>query len=461
MPSIVQISVSETSAPAPLTFQQQGALISQGATTLAAGTTSLLVQTSSLTALLAAPVTLSSLAWSAGTVLATTVAAISGLNSGDQFHTTIAGATPSGYNGTFLATVTGANTFIYVLAPNPGTETAPGTYTPFNQVGLSSAVSTFFDQGTSNSVAVLELGPGDGSTGPAALQAWITANPGVFYSYLVPGLWDGTAGMLALANAFTALNAKTYFFITTSSANGTAGIYTGLKSVVCEVPAPTVSPPEFSLAAAYQHSLAYNPSSSNRMTPFAFSYLYGVTPYPTVGNSAVLTGFKTNNVNYVGTGAEGGISNTILLWGPTSDGVDFMWWYSVDWAQLSCDQAVAAAVIQGSNNPLNPLYYNQTGVNTLQDVAVGVVSNAISFGLANGTVVATQLTATALAQNISNGVYAGQCVVNAVPFIPYIAQNPSNYQAGIYGGLSCLYIPQVGFRQILFQIQVTGLIGTQ
>ena len=133
----------------------------------------------------------------------------------------------------------------------------------------------------------------------------------------------------------------------------------------------------------------------------------------------------------------------------------------VDWAQLSCDQAVAAAVIQGSNNPLNPLYYNQTGVNTLQDVAVGVVSNAISFGLANGTVVATQLTATALAQNISNGVYAGQCVVNAVPFIPYIAQNPSNYQAGIYGGLSCLYIPQVGFRQILFQIQVTGLIGTQ
>jgi hypothetical protein len=64
-----------------------------------------------LTPLLAAPLAIASLAWSGGTVLATTSANIPGLDTGDTFITPIAGATPAAYNGTYLATVTGANTF--------------------------------------------------------------------------------------------------------------------------------------------------------------------------------------------------------------------------------------------------------------------------------------------------------------------------------------------------------------
>ena len=45
-----------------------------------------------------------------------------------NFTLVVAGAVPSGYNGSFNCTPTGTNTFTYALASNPGTETTPGTW---------------------------------------------------------------------------------------------------------------------------------------------------------------------------------------------------------------------------------------------------------------------------------------------------------------------------------------------
>jgi hypothetical protein len=457
MPSIVTINVSQTVAPAPITLQATGALISQGSTTLGDGDTALITQLSDLTSLLNPALALTSVAWSGGTVLATTAATIPGLNPGDLFITTVTGVSPTGYNGTFSATVTGANTFTYALATNPGTQVSVGTYTPANQGELVAMVNTFFAQSTAQAVYVLELGAGDEATGPAALATWIGVNPGIFYSYLVPRSWDASTGLFALIAEFEALTAKTYFFVTTTT--GTYAQYTPeMKCVVALVEAPDLPVTEFSLAAAFQHSLSYAPSSSNRMTPFAFSYLYGVTNYPTVGNGALLTALKAAGVNYVGTGAEGGISTAILLWGTTVDGNDFTYWYSVDWIQLNCDQAISNAIITGSNNPLNPLYYNQNGVNVLQDVVVLTVQNAITYGLANGTVGRATLDGPGFTQALDSGAYVDQDVVNAVPFITYVTENPDAYRAGVYGGLSLVYIPQRGFTQIIFDINVTQFL---
>lgn len=456
--AIVIVNASVSTAPAPVTTQETGAAISQGATTLPAGTYALLTQFSDLTPLLAAPLALTSLVWSAGTVVATTAAAIPGLTSGDIFVTTITGALPAGYNGIIAGTVTGANTFTYALAVNPGTDTAAGTYLPPNQGELVNMMTDFFDQGVSQSVYVLELGAGDQNTGPATLSAWIAANPGFFYLYLVPALWDASTGYLALVSQFEAPTAKTYFFTTTTPATYTA--YTAqMKSVIALIEAPANPLTEFSIATAFQHALNYAPSSTNRMTPFAFSFLFGVTPYPTVGNNAFLATLKTANINYVDTGAEGGISNTILKWGVTKDGQDFAWWFSADWIQLTADRNVANAVIVGSQNPLNPLVYNQNGIDRLQDVTVGTVSSAISFGLATGTVTRTALDPVTFAQNLDDGVYDGQNVVNAVPFSTYVAQQRGDYAIGKYGGLSVVYIPQNGFKQIVFNVNVTNLLS--
>jgi hypothetical protein len=458
MPSIVTLNTSVVTAAAPLTLQATGALISQGGTTLSAGKFSLLTQASDLTPLLAAAASLTSLAWSGGVVTATTAVAIPGLTAGDTFITTISGATPSAYDGTFMATVTGASTFTYALVANPGSETVAGTYTPPNQGELQAMVNTFFGQGTGQSVYVLELGPGDATSGPTALGTWLTANPRTIYSFLIPRLWDNSAGLLTLIAQYEAPNALTYFFVTTTPSTNTAYTAT-MKNVFALVEAPTIPLTEFSLAAVFQVTLQYAPSATNRQTQLGFAYLYGVTPYPTTGNNALLASFKAANTNYVGTGAEGGISTSVLFWGNVASGVDFTWWYSADWAQINSDQTAANIVINGSNNPLNPLLYNQSGINTLQDGIVNLIKNAVSFGLAAGTVVHSALSAQAFSTAVADEQFAGNCVVNAVPYATYIAQNPNDYAIGKYGGLSVLYIPQNGFKQIIFNVTVTNLIG--
>lgn len=542
---IVTVNVSQTVAPTPNTLQKTGALISQGATNIAAGNYSLLTQLTDLTPLLASPLGLSTLAWSGGTVTATASADIP-LDVGNQFITTITGVLPAGYNGTYLVTVASANTFTYAVGTNPGTYTSGGTYTPSNQGELVAMATTFFAQGGQQSIYVLELGSGDANAGIAALGEFITNNsaPQFFYVYLVPRNWDGNANYLALIADYEAPDAKTYFFTTTTlatwqnytalmkdvvaliesppigawpanvltNASWTSGVVTAttttahgvavgqyfsisgvdptgyngtflalagttgstLTYAVASSPGGYVSGgtlvkssyanagiplTEFSLAAALYVVLNYAPSSTNKVPPFDYSFLYGVTPFPTRGNGALLTTLQNANINIVGTGAEGGISDTIVIGGNTLDGNPFNYWYSVDWVQINLDLSVANAVINGSNNSINPLYYNQDGINRLQAVCGSTMSNAITYGLALGTVTLTQLDPAPFNAAINAGTYAGQAVVNAVPFGDYTTENPSDYKIGRYAGLAVVYIPARGFVSIVINVNVTNFIN--
>ena len=74
-------------------------------------------------------VEISTITWSGGTVTVTT-ASPHGLPTGTTSGT-IYGCTPSAYNGSYTFTRTGASTFTYPLASNPGTITVLG-YTPFD-----------------------------------------------------------------------------------------------------------------------------------------------------------------------------------------------------------------------------------------------------------------------------------------------------------------------------------------
>lgn len=458
MPSIVQVNVSQVSAPQPETLQQTGAFVSVGGTTLAPGTTELIQVAADLTSILkpAAAVAVGGLAWNANVVTVTT-AAPHGLPNGSDLEVTIAGATPAGYNGTFLATVTGASAFTYPLNVNPGAETVPGTWVLADVVELRSMNTTFWAQGSQQSVYVLELGPLATDDAVAALSTWIDDNPGIFYSYLVPRAFADSAAYVSFVSGFDATNSLTYFFTTVTADNYTNFPNTD-KSVVPLVETPGKPATEFSAAAPFWATLHYKPSPTNKLTPTAFAFLQGVTPYPTAGNQALLQQFKDAGINYIGTGAEGGISNTILLWGTTRDGRDFSYWYSVDWAQLTVAQAVANAVINGSNNPQNPLDYDQNGINRLQSVILGVLTTAVSSGLATGQVSQSALAASDFQEQVESGAFAGQTVVNAVPFIPYLTLNPADFAQGKYGGFSIVYIVARGFTQIIINIAATDFV---
>jgi len=70
---------------------------------------------------------ITSLAWANGLVIVTTTAAL-GFSVGETFNVSIVGAAPMAYNGPFLATVMGSNTFTYPMPTNPGACTAPGLF---------------------------------------------------------------------------------------------------------------------------------------------------------------------------------------------------------------------------------------------------------------------------------------------------------------------------------------------
>ena len=532
---IVTVIAGIVVAPTPSALQKSGAFISQGATNTSPGTYTLLTAPSSLTTYLAGSLALTSITWIANVASATT-AAPHNLEVGDTLLLTISGASPSGYNGTFLCTVTGTSTFTYPLATNPGGPSSSGVYTPEDVAELVEQNTTFFAQGSQQAVWVLELGPGNASDGVAYLTNWIAANPGVFYAYLVPRTWAYSSAFLTMMAGFEALTAKTYFF-TTMALNNYSSFTTLMKCVVGMIEAPAtgawsanvltaaswsnnvvtfttttnhgvsvgqwfqiigmtpagyngwfqaasgttgstlVAPlanspgsesvlgtlvastyasagipsTEFSLAAAFHVMLNYAPSSTNQVPPYAFSYLFGVTPFPTQGNSSLLAILKASFVNVVATGAEGGISNAILKWGTTMDGNSLNFWYGFDWAQINGDEAVANAVINGSNSQ-PPLYYNQFGINTLQAVLASTMADGVSYGLILGQVVQTELDPNTFSTNVANGVYAGLTVVNAVPFAIYIEQNPNAYEEQTYGGLAVAMTPQLGFTQIIFNL---------
>jgi hypothetical protein len=461
MPRIVTLNVTQTSAAIPPTLQQTGAAISQGATTLAQGADSLLTQAADLTPLLVAPLALTAIVWTAGTVVATAAAAIPGLTTGDQFITEVGGNTPAGYNGLVLATVTGANTFTYPLAVNPGVETAPGTYTPPNQQELIAMVDEYFSQGTSQAVYVLELGAGDGASGPLALSTWIQNNPGVFYAYLVPRLWDGTTNYIALCKQYSNNTSLTYFFTTTTVAN--YALYNGIKSVVwfIEAPGANAAFDSFDCASLFQMWLYGTvngpPSSASLMGPFGWRFSFGTTAWPQKGNAPTIATLDAAKVNYITTGAPGGINSNCIANGYTADGKPMQYWWAGDWLQVNLPLNLANAVINAANNG-SPIDYDQDGVDTLQGVAKSTFQTASAYNLINGTILGTDLTGVQFSTNFNSGDYDGQNVINAVPFTTYAAQNPSAYANQQYGGFSAVATPMLGIQSIIFDLDLTDFV---
>jgi hypothetical protein len=537
---VVKVNVSVLTAPAPSVLQKTGAFISSGGTNTSPGTYSLLTQLSDLTPLLVTAAAVSAISYLTGTVTVTATAP-HGLPVGQIINLTLAGFSPSGYNGSFPCTITGPSAFTYALPSNPGAETVLGTWIPGEVKSITSRATTFFAQGTGQSVYVLEVGALDATHGVNFLSTWITANPNTFYSYLLPRFWDGNATLLTFLATLESNTAKTYFFVTTTLQN--YALYTAqMKDVVLMIEAPAygawaanaltalswsggqitavtttshgvavgqwfqlsgctpasyngwyqaalgtatdvlvanlatnpgaesvlgtlvqsqyssagIGATEFSLAAVFQVTLNYKPSSTNKVTPLQFAYLFGVTPFPLPGNNALITTLLAANVNIVGTGAQGGISNTLVLGGNNADGNPFKYWYSIDWAQINLAQAVTAALINGANNPQNPLDYNQDGINQLQQVCVSTMATGISDALVLNPLKPLTLDAADFAAALSAGTYDGNTLVNADPFASYVAENPLDYGTGTYNGLSIDYTPLRGFESITINVAVSN-----
>ena len=333
--------------------------------------------------------------------------------------------------------------------------------------------NTYFGQGNAMGVWVLELGYQNSIANQViALETWLVNNPLTIYCFLLPRVFGSAAGITAmtpLLKLYQAPEKMEYFWLTVTSSTMTT-LGPTYKNVIQLVEAPELTDPtqdnlndsigEFTLASMLYNALSYRPSNTNRICPMAFKYVYGVTEYPQKGNGPLLTSFKAAHTNYISTGAEGGISFTMIYEGVTLDGHDFFnWWYTIDWVQIEVNLNLSNAIINGSNNPLAPLYYNQDGINYLETVLYGTMQDAQTFGMVLGKIEMTQLDGPDLTNAIQTGTFAGKCDVNAVPFLNYTLANPGDYKIGEYDGLSALFIPARGFIHILVNIVVSDLVS--
>jgi hypothetical protein len=473
--AIVTVQVSTILAPAPQNYQQSGAIVSFGGTTLVPATTALMTQFGDLKTILQAPGGITSATWATGVVTVVTADPLpSNVTTGSVVKLVVRGLLPAPYRGVFDCTVT-ATGFTYPLTTDPG---GPGTPAPtatwqlYSASQLNAEVSSFFRQGSGTGVWVLELGYQPLFTAEiSAMEDWLNVSPLSYYGYLLPDYWGDVANIpeaLTLYQQFTSPEAMTYFWSTIDVA-AVGMIPDTVKCVVQLVEAPGVSDvrnatpagqyAEFTLASMFFVAMQYKATSVTRIAPMCFKYVYGVTPYPSQGNGPLLVSFKNNNVNYIQTGAEGGIAFTNVYQGVTADGMDyFNWWWTIDWVQTNVNVDLTNAIINGSNNPLAPLYYDQPGINYLESVLAGTMTRGGQFGLVNGQVVQTEYNSADLSTAINAGTFTGQCNVNAVPFIAYSAANPSHYGVGEYDGLSTIFIPARGFVHILVVVVATDIV---
>ena len=464
-PTIITLNAYMTAAPQPSTLQQSGALVSVGGTTLTTGTYQ--------------------------------------------------------YCGTLSA--------VEALLSSAG-----------NYAELTSMATTFFAQGNAVGVYVLELGvQSSPNTGIAALNTWITDNPGIFYAYLVPADWDtipapsaptvtvtalststlpagtyytqiayGNAsgaigdvspattsvvstsdtdelvvtspptftgatvyfvymgdalGSLYLQNGssgtaigtnysqsvplstttpevltldtmaanYASANGKTYFFGTTTSTN--IGGYSASKSLSLFADSPSMPDTEFSAAGEFYQWLVNSPGAANILTPMGYRSLTGVTPWPSTGYTSQVNTILTAYGNIAYVASEAGFTGPYLYKGTLMDGSQASWWYGVDWILINVKQALAAAVVNGSNQQ-PPLLYDQKGINALQAVAQKVCDDAVTFGCALSAVVTAQ------------------------PFYAYSQANPGNYKAGIYDGFSIAIVGQNGFLSITVTVDAIQFV---
>lgn len=280
------------------------------------------------------------------------------------------------------------------------------------------------------------------TSGTETLQTTTPISIGTSWTEPTTGLVTGTSANLTLADLASEYSGPTAqkYFITTSSAVNCASygtisnsVFSGYKAAITVVPSVNAASTEFQAASVLYQFVVNNPGAASILAPMQYRFVYGVTPWPDgAGYGAILDYILEYNGSYIGSSSQGGLSNAMIVGGTTSSGAQQSWWIGMDWEEINIQQAVTAAVIQGSNQQ-PPLLYTQGGINTLEGIAQQTADNGVTFGAALSA------------------------VVTATPFATYIAQNPNDYANGVYNGLAATIVGQNGFLTLTFNLTASEL----
>ncbi|OYV46873.1 MAG: hypothetical protein B7X10_04670, partial [Burkholderiales bacterium 21-58-4] len=202
------------------------------------------------------------------------------------------------------------------------------------------------------------------TTSPISIGTnWTMPTTGLVIGGPVPTTNTTGSEFAGVLSAYTSPSARVYFFLLTTTNTYTQ--YAGLKSVYACVPSPNALDTEASHVVGMYQFVSNAPSAVSLMRQQDFRFVYDVAAWPLLNNQSTLTELLNANVNVILTGAEGGISNTIIRNGTMMDGNDASVWWEADWVAIQSHLTLANAVINGSQSGQAVVDYNQSGVDTL------------------------------------------------------------------------------------------------
>lgn len=270
-------------------------------------------------------------------------------------------------------------------------------------------LSVYFTNCTNNGITLISVQTG--ATGVATLDAYITANRTKVYSIYVDSSFYPLAEYAALALKYSGDADMLYFTneVTDYVTSGTGTDWVdndlkGLKSVWGVLPNPTKAT-EWPGMAQFGKRAAYVVSDTNRMTSMRGKLVSGVTAYDV--NKTLNTNLTTDNVNWCDTTHSGGFEGVMCWPGVFADGRNHSYWYAIDWAQLNIKVQMNNALINAANDPSNPIYYDQNGIDRLASVIQSVLTTGVKYGLFNQTKLASQDFADVSASDYASGIYNG------------------------------------------------------
>lgn len=433
---IVKLNVNVVQAPTASQLQQSGAIISVGGSTLATndyqycGSLSAVESLLSTTGNFAELTAMATSFFGVGTLAGLYVLEL-GANALVVDQVAALSTWITNNPGLFYAYLTPADWDFDAITVGSATISNGGSgYTAAPIVTFSAPTGT--DGITATGTAVI-----DSSTG--AVTGITITDPGAYPNQAAPTITIAapTSGTTATAtpnmvNTLNSLAASydsptgwTYFFATTTATS--ISQYSPYKSLFCFANSPVMPSTEFSAAGPFYAFVVNNPSLANRLQPFGYRFLPGITPWPATGYTANINTILSAGGNLATTGSQGGLSSTILQKGTFMSGDQMSAWYGLDWFQIQVQLALANEMINGANRQ-PPLVYDQHGINTLQAVAEGIVDDGVTFlCLLSGSVAAQS-------------------------FYSYSQQNQADYKAGVYNGMLATVTEINGFLSITFNI---------
>lgn len=312
---------------------------------------------------------------------------------------------------------------------------------------FSKSIQGYFNYSGNRSVNVLELGQvSDTNTLQAQatqLDTIIKSGLNRSYMYLIPtSFYVENSPVVSIMQEYTKETSAQYFMISTTSDVTTDNVATqfkGLKSCFL-VYDNSDTTQNINLAGSILGIMASNKfdiSGNNKASPLNFKILQGFKFNPI--NRVLLNGLTQYPANFI----FNEVGYATIGNGRYTDGFAWDYWYQWDLTQLALQQKITQLLINGVNNPVNVIRFDQQGIDIINASVKSTLSEYIQLGCINTY---------AMALNPANNTLIGLNNINTIDFNTYISQYPEKYQNEIYDGISFYVLINRYIRQCILNI---------